>query len=72
MTPEDGAVSRRAHLAEPGVAPLTVRERVEIGEDTHTTVTADFAPIRRGRTDEYVLQPVSEGITVSDEGVDDG
>ena len=68
-TLEDG---ESATVAVPGEAPLTFRERFEIREDTRTTFTADFTPVRRGGTGEYVLQPVAEGTTVSYEGVDDG
>ena len=48
----------------PGEAPLTFNEPFEIREDTRTVFTADFTPVRRGQTDEYLLQPVPEGITV--------
>ncbi|AUX08378.1 hypothetical protein AArcSl_0731 [Halalkaliarchaeum desulfuricum] len=49
----------------PGEAPLTFNEPFEVREDTRTTFVADFTPVRRGETDEYLLQPVAEGITVS-------
>lgn len=49
----------------PGEAPLTFNESFEIREDTRTTFTADFAPVSRGATGEYVLQPVPDGISVS-------
>ena len=68
-TLEDG---ESATVAVPGEAPLTFRERFEIREDTRTTFTADFTPVRRGGTGEYVLQPVAEGTTVSYEEADDG
>lgn len=56
----------------PGEAPVTFDEAFEIRADTRTTFTADFTPVRRGRTGEYVLQPVPSGITVTYEAVDDG
>lgn len=49
----------------PGEAPLTFNEPFEVQEDTRTVFTADFTPVRRGQTDEYLLQPVPEGITVT-------
>lgn len=48
----------------PGNAPVQFNEAFEIREGQPTTFTADFTPIRRGRTDRYVLQPVPRGITV--------
>ncbi|QHS16377.1 DUF4382 domain-containing protein [haloarchaeon 3A1-DGR] len=48
----------------PGEAPLTFNEEFEIRADTRTVFTADFTPVRRGRTGEYLLQPVPDGITV--------
>ena len=49
----------------PGEAPLTFNESFEIREDTQTSFTADFTPVRRGQTEEYLLQPVPQGIQVS-------
>ncbi len=60
-TLEDGS---DATVEIPGEAPLTFNEPFEIREDTRTIFTADFAPVRQGQTDEYLLQPVPEGITV--------
>lgn len=55
----------------PGAAPLTFNQEFEIREDTRTSFTADFAPVRRGRTETYVLRPVPQGIAVSYDDVDD-
>ncbi|WP_418281729.1 DUF4382 domain-containing protein [Halorubrum sp. DTA98] len=49
----------------PGQAPITFNAEFEIREDTRTSFTADFAPVRRGRTGTYVLRPVPRGIEVS-------
>ncbi|TKX77529.1 DUF4382 domain-containing protein [Halorubrum sp. SD626R] len=48
----------------PGNAPLTFNETFEVRENTQTTFTADFAPVRRG-TGSYLLRPVPSGIEVS-------
>jgi len=48
----------------PGEAPLTFEEPFEIREDTRTTFTADFTPVKRGQASGYVLQPVAQGVTV--------
>lgn len=48
----------------PGEAPLTFNAPFEIRENTRTVFTGDFTPVRRGQTDEYLLQPVAQGITV--------
>ena len=53
-----------ADVTVPGEAPLTFEEPFEIREDTRTTFTADFTPVRRGQAGGYVLQPVAQGITV--------
>ncbi|WP_049982421.1 DUF4382 domain-containing protein [Halorubrum sp. BV1] len=58
----------------PGNAPLTFNEAFEVRENTRTTFTADFAPVRRG-TGSYLLRPVPSGIEVSygdTDGGDDG
>lgn len=55
----------------PGEAPLTFNESFEIREDTQTSFTADFTPVRRGETDEYLLQPVPQGIQVSYEELEE-
>ncbi|MFC7187642.1 DUF4382 domain-containing protein [Halorubrum yunnanense] len=48
----------------PGNAPLTFNEAFEVRENTRTSFTADFAPVRRG-TGSYLLRPVPRGIDVS-------
>lgn len=60
-TLEDGS---DATVEVPGEAPLTFPEAFDIREQTRTTFTADFMPVRRGETGNYVLQPVPEGISV--------
>ncbi|WP_290814924.1 DUF4382 domain-containing protein [Halovivax sp.] len=62
---EDG---EPATVSTSGEAPLQFNERFEIREDERTTFLADFTPVRRGRTDEYLLQPVASGTKVSYEG----
>jgi hypothetical protein len=59
-----------AEVRVPGNAPLTFNESFEIRADTRTTFTADFTPVRRGRTGRYNLQPVPRGITVSYEEIE--
>lgn len=49
----------------PGDAPLTFNEPFEIREDTRTTFTADFTPVKRGETGTYVIQPVPDDIEVT-------
>lgn len=53
-----------ATLEVPGAAPVTFNESFRIRAETRTVFTADFTPVRRGQTDEYVLQPVPEGISI--------
>ena len=60
-TLEDGS---EATVDRPGNAPLTFNEEFEVREDTRTSFTADFAPVRRG-TGSYLLRPVPQGIEVS-------
>jgi hypothetical protein len=55
----------------PGEAPVTFNEAFEIRADTRTTFTADFTPVKRGRTGKYVIQPVPSGIEVVYEAVED-
>lgn len=57
-----------ATVGVPGNAPLTFNQEFEIRADTRTTFTADFTPVLRGQTDEYLLQPVPDGISVEYEG----
>lgn len=54
----------KATVDTPGDAPLKFDQSFEIREGQTTTFTADFTPVRRGRTNEYVLQPVADGTTV--------
>ncbi|QCC48610.1 DUF4382 domain-containing protein [Halobellus limi] len=53
-----------AEVDTPGSAPLQFKEPFEIREDQVTTFTGDFTPVRRGRTDRYLLQPVASGTRV--------
>lgn len=55
----------------PGEAPLTFNHEFEIRSGTTTGFTADFTPVQRGATEEYVLQPVPEGITVTYDNEDE-
>lgn len=53
----------------PGNAPLTFNEEFDVRENTRTSFTADFAPVRRGNGS-YLLRPVPRGIEVSYEESD--
>jgi hypothetical protein len=53
-----------AEMDTPGEAPLTFNEPFEVREDTTTSFTADFAPVKQGQTNRYILRPVPEGIEV--------
>lgn len=64
-TLEDGS---SATVEVPGEAPLTFNQQFEVREDTRTVFTADFTPVKRGQTGNYVLQPVPDGIAVDYEG----
>lgn len=55
----------------PGNAPLKFNEAFEIRADTRTTFTADFTPVKRGRSGSYNLQPVARGVTVEYEEIED-
>ncbi|EMA67463.1 hypothetical protein C461_07044 [Halorubrum aidingense JCM 13560] len=55
----------------PGNAPLTFNEAFDIRENTRTSFTADFAPVRRGNGS-YLLRPVPSGIEVNYEEDGDG
>ncbi|MFD1597909.1 DUF4382 domain-containing protein [Halobellus rarus] len=61
-----------AEVDTPGSAPLQFKEPFEIREDQVTTFTGDFTPVRRGRTDRYLLQPVASGTQVEYGSGDDG
>jgi hypothetical protein len=47
----------------PGNAPITFNREFDVREDTVTSFTADFAPVRRGNGS-YLLRPVPRGIEV--------
>lgn len=49
----------------PGNAPLQFKHEFDVREDQETTFTADFTPVKRGRTGKYLLQPVATGIEVT-------
>ncbi len=53
-----------ADMDTPGEAPLTFNEPFEVREDTTTSFTADFAPVKQGQTNRYILRPVPQGIEV--------
>lgn len=54
-----------ADVGTPGSAPLQFKREFEIREDQRTTFTADFTPVKRGQTGQYLLQPVATGTDVS-------
>jgi len=66
-TLEDGS---EATVERPGNAPLTFNAEFEVRENTRTSFTADFAPVRRG-TGSYLLRPVPQGIEVTYEEEED-
>jgi hypothetical protein len=49
----------------PGNAPLQFKQSFEIRADTRTVFTADFTPVRRGRSGSYLLRPVATGTSVA-------
>lgn len=53
-----------AEVDTPGGAPLQFKHSFEIREDERTTFVGDFTPVKRGRTDRYLLQPVATGTEV--------
>lgn len=63
----------------PGNAPVQFNKHFEIREETRTTFTADFTPVRRGPPSgtpqgpdpSYLIQPVPDGIEVIYEDIDD-
>ncbi|MFW5911362.1 MAG: DUF4382 domain-containing protein [Halolamina sp.] len=61
-----------ADVGTPGEAPLQFKESFEIRENTRTTFTADFTPVKRGQTGSYLLQPVASGTEVSYEETTEG
>jgi len=54
-----------AEVTTPGNAPLKFKQPFEIRADTTTTFTADFTPVKRGKTGSYLLKPVATGTEVS-------
>ena len=69
----DGVLADDGSAAEvdtPGGAPLQFNRRFEIRENQRTTFTADFTPVRRGQTDQHVLQPVARNTDVSYEEIE--
>lgn len=53
-----------AEVETPGNAPLQFKRRFEIRADERTRFVADFAPIRRGQGERYLLRPVARGTQV--------
>lgn len=53
-----------AEVDVPGNAPLQFKERFEIRPNERTRFVADFAPVRRGQGDRYLLRPVATGTRV--------
>lgn len=49
----------------PGEAPITFNKSFEVRENTRTSFTADFTPVKRGKTGKYVIQPVPKDIKVT-------
>jgi len=66
--PEDGG---SVDVDTPGNAPLQFKKSFEVRADEWTVFTADFTPVRRGRTGRYLLQPVADGTTVRYEPIED-
>lgn len=53
-----------ATVGVPGEAPLKFEGEFEIRSGEKTTFVADFTPVKRGQTGEYVLQPVADEVEV--------
>ncbi|MFC7221758.1 DUF4382 domain-containing protein [Halalkalicoccus sp. GCM10025322] len=72
----EGALSGggEAEIDMPGNAPLQFKQRFEIRSNERTGFVADFAPVRRGQGDRYLLRPVAKGTQVlyGDEEYDPG
>lgn len=66
VTAVDGTLDNGddATVETPGNAPLQFKEEFEIREDETTTFVGDFTPVKRGKTDRYLLQPVASGTEV--------
>ncbi|MCU4719183.1 DUF4382 domain-containing protein [Halapricum hydrolyticum] len=54
-----------AEIDTPGNAPLQFKHAFDVREDQRTVFTADFTPVKRGRTNRYLLQPVAKGTDVT-------
>jgi hypothetical protein len=54
-----------AGVGTPGNAPLQFKQEFDVRDGERTTFTADFTPVKRGQTGQYLLQPVATGIDVS-------
>lgn len=54
-----------AEVDTPGNAPLQFKHAFEVREGQRTVFTADFTPVKRGRTNRYLFQPVAKGTSVS-------
>lgn len=67
VTDADGVLEdgETAEVDTPGNAPLQFKHPFEIREDQRTTFLADFTPVRRGRTGQYLLRPVAQGTSVT-------
>ncbi len=59
-------------VSTPGNAPLQFNQSFEMRAGQRTTFVGDFTPVRRGRTDRYLLRPVAQGTRVVYEDDDDG
>lgn len=53
-----------AGIGMPGNAPLQFKHPFEIRADERTRFVADFAPVRRGQGDQYLLRPIARGTQV--------
>lgn len=54
-----------ADVDTPGNAPLQFKHAFEVREGQRTVFTADFTPVKRGRTNRYLFQPVASGTGVT-------
>lgn len=54
-----------ATVTTPGEAPLKFETAFEIRSGQTTTFVADFTPVKQGRADGYVLQPVADEVEVN-------
>ncbi|MFB6295768.1 MAG: DUF4382 domain-containing protein [Halobacteriales archaeon] len=61
-TLDDGS---SATVGLPGDAPLKFDAVFDIRTGETTSFTADFTPVKQGRTGRYLLQPVADGVEVS-------